>query len=166
MSNDSSAPKASALKCTECGAKISPDDAQPGMPIVCSYCGALILLSRPTTPPIGGGLRPGVGMRRPGLRFAGPPPAWATGGPEHAPLFYAVKLLVDKGAVDGKVLRDYTKRNLDRRMRPAMALRAALVQMQQDGKLSRDKMVRATDELVAEQKLPPRARESVNRLFS
>jgi hypothetical protein len=105
-------------------------------------------------------------MRRPGLRFAGPPPAWTPGGPEHAPLFHAVKLLVDKGAVDGRVLRDYTKRNLDRRMRPAMALRAALVQMQQDGKLNRDKMVRATDELVAEQKLPPRAREIVNRLFS
>jgi DNA-directed RNA polymerase subunit RPC12/RpoP len=166
MSGDSSGPKAQALKCTECGAKISPDDVQPGMPIVCSYCGALILLSRPSTPPVGGGFRPRLGMGRPGGRFAGPHPAWTPGGPEHAPLFHAVKLLVDKEAIDGKLLRNYTKRNLDRRMRPPMALRAALVQMRNDGKLNRDEMLHATDELVAEQKLPPRAREIVNRLFS
>ena len=105
-------------------------------------------------------------MGRPGLRFGGFNPAWAAGGPEHAPLFHAVKLLVDKGAIDGQVLREYTKRNLDRRMRPPMALRAALVQMKNDGKLSRDKMLHVTDELVAEQKVPPRAREIVDRLFS
>jgi len=166
MSGDSSAPKAQALKCPECGAKISPDDVQPGMPIVCSYCGALVLLSRPSTPPVRGDVRPGLGMGRPGGRFAGPHPAWAPGGPEQAPLFHAVKLLVDKGAIDGKLLRDYTKRNLDRRMRPPMALRAALVQMRNDGKLDRDRLVRATDELVAEEKLPPRAHEIVDRLFA
>jgi DNA-directed RNA polymerase subunit RPC12/RpoP len=166
MSSDSSGPKAQALKCTECGAKISAEDVQPGEPIVCSYCGALILLSRPNAPPAAGGLGPRPGMARPGLRFAGRRPAWGAGRPEHAPLFHAVKLLVDKGAIDGKTLREYTKRNLDGRMQPPMALRTALVQMKNDGKLNRDKMLRATDELVAEQKVLPRAREIVDRLFS
>ena len=166
MSDDSSAPKAQALKCPECGGKFSPDDVQPGIPVVCAYCGTLVLLPRPATPPVAGGMRPGLGMGRPGGRLAGPHPAWASGSPEQAPLFHAVKLLADKGAIDGKLLRDYTKRNLDRRMRPPMALRAALVQMRNDGKLDRDRLMRATDELVAEQKLPPRAREIVDRLLA
>jgi len=38
--------------------------------------------------------------------------------------------------------------------------------MRNDGKLDRDRLVRATDELVAEQKLPPRAHEIVDRLFA
>jgi hypothetical protein len=74
-------------------------------------------------------------------------------GLHRAPLLRTVKLLADKGAIDPKVLRQYMKRNIDRKMRPAVALRQALRQMRDEDKLHRDKIMTAVDELIAEQKL-------------
>jgi len=166
MSDQPGTPIAQALKCSECGAKITAENIQPGSPIVCEYCGSIIIVQAP---------RGQVGARPPGARplrppFMRPPPP----GPlarrallhrRPAPLLHAVKLLTDKGAIDKGTLRKYTKRNIDRRMPPAQALRAALRQMKNDGKIKRDKVIRAVDELIAEGKLPPRARELVERAF-
>jgi hypothetical protein len=85
--------------------------------------------------------------------------------PGRAPILYATRLLTDKGAIDAKTLRKYTKRNIDRRMRPVVAIRHALRQMRDEGKLDRDKILRAVDELIAEQKLPPQARGNFARLL-
>jgi hypothetical protein len=86
--------------------------------------------------------------------------------PVHAPLLRAVNLLADKGAIDRKTLRNYTKQNLDRKMRPPEALRAALRQMRDEGKIKQDKIMQAVDKLIAEQKLGPHARQAVERLFA
>lgn len=163
MNNDVSSPKAQVLKCPECSAKINPNDIHPGTPIVCEYCGSIVVLphqmqSRPTPsyPP----------RRRPVGRGLGRRPQRVARRPVHAPLLRAVNLLADKGAINRKILRKYTKQNLDRRMRPPAALRAALKQMRDEGKIKRNKILRAVDELIAEQKLRPRARAAVERLFA
>jgi hypothetical protein len=142
-----------ALKCSECGAKIAPDALRPASPIICEYCGAINVRQAP--PP--GQLT--------GRRFARRPGMAARRGPGKAPVLYATRLLTDKGAIDAQMLRKYTKRNIDRRMRPAVALRQALRQMRDEGKLNRDKILRAVDELIADQKLPPQARDTFARLL-
>jgi DNA-directed RNA polymerase subunit RPC12/RpoP len=163
MNNDDSSSKVQVLKCPECSAKINPDDIHPGTPIICEYCGAIVFLPQQMKPQAAHAHPPG---RRPVQRFLGRRAPRGVRRPVHAPLLRAVNLLANKGAIDRKTLRKYTKRNLDKRMRPPAALRTALKQMRDDGKLKRDKVMHAVDELIAEQKLKPRARETVERLFS
>jgi DNA-directed RNA polymerase subunit RPC12/RpoP len=140
------------LKCPECNAKVNSSALQSNRPIVCEYCGAIIVPPRqqlPASAPSG---------RLRGRRFYRQKPG--------APLLHTVRLLSDKGAIDGQRLKQYTKRNIDQGMRPPLALRAALRKMHDEGRLKRDKIMKALDELIAEKKLPPRARSAINRLFT
>ncbi|MFX0168373.1 MAG: hypothetical protein ACFE89_03350 [Candidatus Hodarchaeota archaeon] len=153
MPRESSGPMLQTLKCSECGAKITPDALQPGSPLICEYCGAINIrqtpqLLQPTARRFG--RRPGMATRR---------------GLMRAPILYIARLLSDKGAIDAKTLREYTKRNIDRRMRPVDALRQALRQMRDEGKLNRDKILHTVDELIADKKLPPRVRDNFARLL-
>ncbi len=141
------------LKCSECGAKISPEALQSGNSIICEYCGAINIRPSPsvrqqTTPR--GGRRPWAATRH---------------GPLRTPLVHTTRLLTEKGIIDAKTLRKYTKRNIDRRMRPVVALRRALRQMHDENKLDPNKILRAIDELITEKKLPPRVRNNFLRLF-
>jgi hypothetical protein len=141
------------LKCSECGAKITPDAIQLGNPIICEYCGAINV--QPTHPTrlqasSRGARHPWMRAQRRALR---------------APLLHTIRLLTEKGAIDAKTLQQYTKRNIDKRVRPIDALRQALRQMRDDGKLDKDKILRTVDELITENKLPPRVQENVTRLF-
>ncbi|MFX1564351.1 MAG: hypothetical protein ACFFCH_00005 [Promethearchaeota archaeon] len=153
MAGESSDSVLQTLKCSECGAKIAPDALQLERPIICEYCGAINVRSTP--PPHSQIARRGA--RHPRMR--------ARHSPFRAPLLRTTKLLTEKGALDTKTLRQYTKGNIDRRMRPAVALRQALQQMRDEGKLDRDKILPAVDELIAEKKLPPRARDIFVRLL-
>ncbi len=138
------------LKCAECGAKLLYEIIMPGRPIICEYCGAKNIEPREKK------LHTPFTRRR---RMA------ARRGPHRAPLLRTVKLLADKGAIDLKVLRQYTKRNIDRKMRPPVALRHALRQMRDEDKLDREKILTAIDELIGEQKLPKQARVNISRLL-
>ncbi|MFX1509972.1 MAG: hypothetical protein ACFFBR_06670 [Promethearchaeota archaeon] len=152
MTGESSDPVLQTLKCSECGAKITPDALQPGSPLICEYCGAINVRATPPLP----SQKARRGARHPRMRIRH--------SPFRAPLLHTTKLLADKGAIDTKILRQYTKRNIDNRMRPAVALRQALKQMRDEGKLDHDKILRTIDELIAEKKIPPRARDNFARL--
>ena len=138
------------LKCAECGAKLFYEIIMSGRPITCEFCGAKNIAPREKK------LDTPYTRRR---RMA------ARRGSYRAPLLRTVKLLADKGAIDPKVLRQYTKRNIDRKMRPPVALRHALRQMRDEEKLDREKIMTAVDELIAEQKLPQPARANILRLL-
>lgn len=153
MTGSPSDPTLQTLKCFECGAKITPEALQPSTPIICEYCGAINV--RPQPPPRQQATRRGV--PRPGMR--------TRQGALRAPLLHTTRLLTEKGAIDAKTLRQYIKRNIDLRMRPAVSLRRALGQMRDEGKLDRDKILRAVDKLIAEKKLPPRLRQNFTRLL-
>lgn len=141
------------LKCAECGAKLLYEIIMPGRPIVCEYCGAKNIEPEPPREKKLHTLS--TGRRRMGIRR----------GPHRAPLLRTVKLLADKGVIDPKVLQHYTKRNIDHKMRPPVALRHALRQMRDEDKLDREKIMTAVDELIAEQKLPKPARANISRLL-
>ncbi|MFX1576727.1 MAG: hypothetical protein ACFFCF_06100 [Promethearchaeota archaeon] len=86
-------------------------------------------------------------------------------GALRAHLLHTTRLLTEKGAIDAKPLRQYTKRHIDRRIRLAVAFRRALRQMRDEGKIDREKILPAVDGLIAEKKLPPRVRQSFTLLL-
>ena len=77
-----------------------------------------------------------------------------------------MNVLADKGKIKRKIMRKYAKRYLDQHIRPSDRILAALKQMRDEGKIKRDKIMRAVDELIAEQMLGPSARAVVERFFS
>ncbi|MFX1319086.1 MAG: hypothetical protein ACFE9D_04550 [Promethearchaeota archaeon] len=153
MTDESSDQLLKSLKCSECGAKITPESLQLGSPIICEYCGTINV---PPTSPSHQQVRTRA-ARHPWMR--------ARRGPQRVPILLTTRLLIEKGSIDEKILRKYTKQNIDKRMRPSMALRRALRQMRDEGKLNQDKILRAVDELIAEKKLSPIIRMHFFRLF-
>jgi len=81
-------------------------------------------------------------------------------------LLLAMNVLIDKGKINRKIVRKYAKRNLDKQVQPSDAVLAALKQLRDEGKIKRDQIMRAVDELIAKQKLELRFRAAVERFFS
>ena len=144
--------KVEGVRCPECGAKIPKEAVSLERTAVCEYCGTLIVLSpeslaRPQSPR----------FQRPFPRFGRPRQPQSN--------LRLIPLFVEKGAIDGNELRKATRERLLAGVPRFVAARQAVRELARTGKIDRDRVFRALNELVAEKRIPPQVAQSVERLF-
>lgn len=144
--------KIQAVKCPECGAKISEDAVRANRTVVCEYCGTLVALTpemaqQPIMPEL---RRPPHRLRRPGR----PPP-----------VLMLVNSLVRKGVIDDSKFRETVKKKIKAGVPRLTAIRRTMGDMIRNGQIDKNKMLKALDDLVAEKKIPRRAAQNVKRLL-